>query len=148
MGLQGPLLVSLGGLGGSGILTELLQTGLGIGQGVLLCLIVQPWHGLLDPLNQLCGSVCVCGGGRLEEGGGGWGVRRREGKGREERRVGEGEGGAENRGWEGEKRGEVKVTELHTSCMELHFLLPIPSCNGIYSFWKTAYTDTHTLTTI
>ena len=53
--LQSPLLFGLGGLGDGVVLAELLHTSLGVWQGVLLGLVVQPRHGLLDPLNQLEG---------------------------------------------------------------------------------------------
>ncbi len=53
MGLQFPLLVGLGGLGGRGVLTELLATRLRIGQGVLRRPVVQPRQCLLDPRQEL-----------------------------------------------------------------------------------------------
>lgn len=51
--LQGSLLLSLGGLGGSSILAELLQASLRLGEGILLSPVIQPRQGLCDPLQQL-----------------------------------------------------------------------------------------------
>ena len=53
MGLQGSLLLSLGGLCGGGVLPELLQPCLSERQSVLLGAVSQPRLRCLDPLQQL-----------------------------------------------------------------------------------------------
>ena len=53
MRLQVPLLLGLRGLGNGGILTELLKTSLSILESVLGNTVVEPGHGLSNPLKQL-----------------------------------------------------------------------------------------------